>query len=356
MPARQRGSVVKRGSSWQARWYDETGARKARGGFSSRSEARDWLDGTVKGVSAFRRGDRPTPAQIPLFGALVERFLQQHDVDPATTQKMRWQLAGAIKTFGDTPIDRISPMELAAWRAQLPARSRPDYFRAIKQVLEQAVTWELIERNPCERIRNKRASLDESREILPFADWGKVDAIGAELEPRYSAIPVFAVGTGMRPEEWIALERRDIDWSAGVASVERVYSQGRLKPCKKSDKQRRRVPLRAKVLEALDATPRRIDSPLLFPARDGGHINLRGWRPIHWVPALAAAGVDHRGPYAMRHTFAAWGLAAGVQLYYLSRIMGTSVAQIDATYGHLLPDSEDYLRGLLDSYDEAIAS
>ena len=32
--------------------------------------------------------------------------------------------------------------------------------------------------------------------------------------------------------------------------------------------------------------------------------------------------------------------------------MGTSVAQIDATYGHLLPDSEDYLRGLLDAYDE----
>jgi hypothetical protein len=31
--------------------------------------------------------------------------------------------------------------------------------------------------------------------------------------------------------------------------------------------------------------------------------------------------------------------------------MGTSVAQIDATYGHPLPDSEDYLRGLLDAYD-----
>jgi hypothetical protein len=27
------------------------------------------------------------------------------------------------------------------------------------------------------------------------------------------------------------------------------------------------------------------------------------------------------------------------------------VAQIDATYGWLLPDSEDYLRGLLDDYD-----
>ena len=40
-----------------------------------------------------------------------------------------------------------------------------------------------------------------------------------------------------------------------------------------------------------------------------------------------------------------------MQLFYLARIMGTSVAEIDATYGHLLPDSEDYLRGLLDSFD-----
>jgi hypothetical protein len=31
--------------------------------------------------------------------------------------------------------------------------------------------------------------------------------------------------------------------------------------------------------------------------------------------------------------------------------MGTSVAQIDATYGHLVPDSDDYLRGRLDNYD-----
>ena len=36
--------------------------------------------------------------------------------------------------------------------------------------------------------------------------------------------------------------------------------------------------------------------------------------------------------------------------------MGTCVAQIDATYGHLLPDTEDYLRGLLDDYDAATAA
>jgi hypothetical protein len=27
------------------------------------------------------------------------------------------------------------------------------------------------------------------------------------------------------------------------------------------------------------------------------------------------------------------------------------VAQVDAMFGHLVPDSEDYLRGLLDDFD-----
>ena len=53
--------------------------------------------------------------------------------------------------------------------------------------------------------------------------------------------------------------------------------------------------------------------------------------------------------------FASFAIAAGVSLFYLARIMGTSVAQLDATYGHLLPDSEDYLRGLLNAYDERTA-
>jgi hypothetical protein len=32
------------------------------------------------------------------------------------------------------------------------------------------------------------------------------------------------------------------------------------------------------------------------------------------------------------------------------------VAQIDAAFGHLVPDSDDYLRGLLDDYDVAASN
>jgi hypothetical protein len=55
----------------------------------------------------------------------------------------------------------------------------------------------------------------------------------------------------------------------------------------------------------------------------------------------------------MRHTYAAESIAAGVNLFDLSRFMGTSVVEIDRTYGHLVSDSEDRNREALDAYDEA---
>ena len=50
MPSKQRGSVVKRGSRWGARWYDEIGVRRFQGGFATKSEAREWVDNKVDDV------------------------------------------------------------------------------------------------------------------------------------------------------------------------------------------------------------------------------------------------------------------------------------------------------------------
>ena len=96
--------------------------------------------------------------------------------------------------------------------------------------------------------------------------------------------------------------------------------------------------------------PARLDTRLLFPGVRGGHLNLNEFRDDDWTPALKAAGLAHRGPYALRHTCAAFSIAAGVSLYELARFMGTSVEQIDRTYGHLLPDSIDRTRAAIDTF------
>ncbi len=60
--------------------------------------------------------------------------------------------------------------------------------------------------------------------------------------------------------------------------------------------------------------------------------------------------MEHRSPYSLRHTFATFAIGAGVSLFELARFMGTSVEQIDKTYGHLLPDTLERARTALDAF------
>ncbi len=309
----------------------------------------------MKEVAALRRGDLIRVSERLTVEELVERFLDLHEVDPATTRTLQARLKHATREFGDRRPDELSRIDLEVWRRSLAPGVRHYAFRSFRQALTWAVARNLAERNPSEGIRNPKRKRHERRPVLPFETWEQVDAVAAEIDRRYRAIPAFAVGTGLRPEEWIGLHRADVDREAGVVHVRRRYTQGVVKDGGKTDGSVRAVTLRQRVLEALDAMPPRIDTPILFPAPRGGYIDLEKFRYREWTPAVRTAGLEHRRVYESRHTFATWAIEGGMSLILLARIMGTSVRELEDTYFRWLERTDEQVRGLLDEYDAAVS-
>jgi hypothetical protein len=160
---------------------------------------------------------------------------------------------------------------------------------------------------------------------------------------------IFAAATGLRPAEWLALERRDVDREPRVVYVRRSFTKGRLK-CTKTEASQRAVPLQAIALDAVAQQPSSPESALLFPAERGGYLDLHNFRNREWKPAQRAAGIEPlRRIYDLRHTFATFALRAGISTFDLSRYMGASLTMIDRHYGHLARDGREHAIRLTDS-------
>jgi integrase len=161
---------------------------------------------------------------------------------------------------------------VCAWRLTVPEGHRFEATQALRQVLNRAVAWKLIDENPAKRgVPNPGRRCREQR---PFESWAQIGSLGERLDPRFGSMVVFAAATGLRPSELFALEWRDVDRAAGVVQIRRAYANGRVKQTK-TRLSRRAVALQAIALEALDELVPSGESPLLFPTARGGYLDFR---------------------------------------------------------------------------------
>jgi len=350
MPPTQRGQAYKIAPGrWGLRYYDANGERRRKSPFASKSAA---LQHYREHVEPVLRGE-PAPMPELTLSALVELYLSRHaaSVRPRTIVTLRERLVHATHAYGDVPLRDLERMagELATWQATLPERSRYGIVQALRQTIGAAIRWGYMTRNPALLAGQNRQP--SPRTVRAFTR-AEIDAIAAELPPAYAPLPAFAAATGLRPEEWQALERRDIDRRAGILTVRRTISDGEIVELGKTTGSRRQVPLTRRALDALDLIPPRLDTTLVFPAPQGGVLNADNWRRRVWAPAIEAGGIATPARiYDMRSTFASDALAAGLGIHTLASIMGTSVRMIERHYGTLLDGAMESITGQLDALD-----
>lgn len=350
MPATQRGQAYRLAPNrWGLRYYDALGARRRKSGFPSKSAAlahfREVIEPQLRG--------EPVRAPEMTLAELVEVYLERHaaTVRPRTITTLRERLAHALRAFGQVPLRDLERMsgEVATWQAKLPDRSRYGIVQALRQTLGAAVRWGYMTSNPAMLAGRNRQPTPRPVRVYARAE---LDALAVELPPAYAPLPIFAAATGLRPEEWQALERRDVDRRDRVLNVLRTVSGGEVVELGKTSGARRQVPLSRRALAALDAIPARLDTPLIFPAPRGGLVDLNRFRSRAWAPAVEASGVVTPARiYDLRSTFASDALAASVSVFELARIMGTSVRMIERHYGALLDGAGAGIAGRLDALD-----
>jgi integrase len=234
--------------------------------------------------------------------------------------------------------------EIAGYAVTLSERLRYPLMAAFRQALEAGIRYGYLTRNPAKLAGPN--PMPTPREIRVYTP-DELKAIVEELGPLEAAAVKFAAATGLRPAEWAAVERRDVDKKRRV-----VFVRGT-----KTHKSRREVPLTGAALAALEEVPPRIDSRYVFttsrkvPGSDEpGPFDVANFRRRVWAPAIDSAGIVKPARiYDLRSTFISNALASGLTVFETARIAGTSVKMIELHYGALLDTAHESLLERLDA-------
>ncbi len=182
----QQGQVFmlkRRGRDGEPQWAYRyrTGGRDSRriqrGGHASEQDAIEALERELDRV----RREWRIPRSL-VFAELVEVYLAQHDVQPVTIEKLRWLLSKATAVFGDRRIGELTSQEIAEWRMNLSRGYRFEATQAVRQVLNRAVVWGMLDINPAKiGVDNPTPRRKEQH---PFETWDELEAVAARLGRR----------------------------------------------------------------------------------------------------------------------------------------------------------------------------
>lgn len=285
----------------------------------------------------------------------VEKFLeawlagQKKQLKDSTYNGYRKIVDGQlIPWFGSLMLAAIGKKDVKAKLKDVAAMNKTlaNIQSVLRAALAEAVEDELIESNPLAGwCYSKVEPPKEEDEIDPFTKDEQM-AILANVAGQGRNLIQFALWSGLRTSELVALDWGDIDFVRGVVMVTRaITQQSNAAEVPKTAAGRREVKLLAGAVEALTAQKAHtwLAGAEVFQNPNTGE-RWAGDQPIRktlWTYVLKRAGVRYRYPYQTRHTYASMMLSAGEHPMWVARQMGhADWTMIARTYGKWMPDAD----------------
>lgn len=193
-----------------------------------------------------------------------------------------------------------------------------NHLRVLSKILSLAMDAELIDSNPCFRVRKFKPN---NRRLRVLSDEEEVKLLTTlERNDLIRSIVIVALNTGLRRGEIFSLKWPDVD-----------FQRGRLIIRKTKASKERFVPINITVRELLQSLPRRL-SDYVFPSpKTVGRLTdiKKGFRG-----AVDLAGIENLRFHDLRHTFATRLADAGTDIYTLKEIMGHEDIKTTMIYVH----------------------
>jgi len=305
--------------------------------FRRRTDAKRWGTQTE---AAIREGrDFPKPeARKRTVVDLLDRY--SRDVLRRKTPSMQYNQGAQLRWWkqrlGDLFLANVSPSVVVECRDELAnQKTRRGSLRSAGSVNRHlavlshafsvaAKEWEWVASNPVGKVSKLREPRGRVR-CLSQEEKVRLLAACKESENRYLyAVVLLTLSTGCRKEEILGLRWENVDLKR-----ERIS----LHDTKNGD--RRAVAVTGRALDVLHEHARlhrRLDSPLVFPRRDGKKgLNIR--KP--WEDALAAAKIEDFRFHDLRHSCASYLAMNGASLPEIAEILGHRSYDMVKRYAHL---------------------
>jgi integrase len=265
----------------------------------------------------------------------LAKFFDEHYIPFVKLRKRGWKKDQSLfdlrirKALGDKKLSQLARHQIQSFHMEvkdegLAPASADHYLKLVRAVLNKAVEFEMLDKNPVLRapLFNQRNQIDC---LLSPEELGRlVQTLHTHPNRDICRLCLFLLSTGARLNEAVQAKRSEIDVPNRLWLIPAHTAKS---------KKVRSVPLNDSALAVLKELETEEEHELLFPSRRTG----KPWSGIHrqWVRVREAAGLPTLRIHDLRHTLASVLVNSGRSLYEVQMILGHSSPIVTQRYAHL---------------------